>query len=61
MDEDLDGGGDGRGPTSGAEAGKNRLKPIKQPKKRAEVEPGVAGDHTPKLKSELSYLRLESL
>ena len=25
------------------------------------MEPGVAGDHTPTLKSELGYLRLESL
>ena len=42
-------------------AGETRLKPAKQPKKRSEVEPGVAGDHTPTLKSELGYLRLESL
>ena len=27
----------------------------------SKVEPGVAGDHTPTLKSELGYLRLESL
>ena len=25
------------------------------------MEPGVAGDHTPMLKSELGYLRLENL
>ncbi|GAY46335.1 hypothetical protein CUMW_096280 [Citrus unshiu] len=42
-------------------AGETRLKPAKQQKKRSEVEPGVAGDHTPTLKSELGYLRLESL
>ena len=42
-------------------AGKNHLKPAKQPKKRLEVELGVAGDHTPTLKSELAYIRLESL
>ena len=42
-------------------AGETRLKPTKQPKKRSEVELGVAGDHTLTLKSELDYLRLESL
>ncbi|KAK9177887.1 hypothetical protein WN943_027077 [Citrus x changshan-huyou] len=42
-------------------AGENCLKPAKQPKKRSEVEPGVARDHTSTLKSELGYLRLESL
>ncbi|KAH9679141.1 hypothetical protein KPL71_025996 [Citrus sinensis] len=42
-------------------AGETRLKPAKQPKTRSEVELGVAGDHTPTLKSELGYLRLESL
>ena len=42
-------------------AGETRFKPAKQLKKRSEVEPGVAGDHTPTLKSELGYLRLESL
>lgn len=42
-------------------ASATRLKPAKQPKKRSEVEPGVAGDHTPTLKLELGYLRLESL
>ncbi|KAK9187304.1 hypothetical protein WN944_018696 [Citrus x changshan-huyou] len=42
-------------------AGENRLKPAKQLKKRLEVEPRVVGDHTPTLKSELGYLRLESL
>ncbi|KAL9439838.1 hypothetical protein AB3S75_018662 [Citrus x aurantiifolia] len=41
--------------------GKNRLKPAKQPKKRLEVELGVAGDHTMTLKLELGYLRLEIL
>ncbi|KAK9187310.1 hypothetical protein WN944_018702 [Citrus x changshan-huyou] len=42
-------------------AGENRLKPAKQLKQRSEVEPRVVGDHTPTLKSELDYLRLESL
>ena len=40
-------------------AGENRLKPAKQPKNRPEVESGVVGNHTPMLKSELGYLRLE--
>ena len=42
-------------------AGETRLKPAKQLKKKSEVEPGMAGDHDPTLKSELGYLRLESL
>ena len=42
-------------------AGENCLKHAKQLKKRSKVEPGVAGDYIPKLKSELGYLRLESL
>lgn len=42
-------------------ASETRLKPAKQPKNRSEVEPGVARDHTPTLKSELGYLKLESL
>ncbi|KAH9693210.1 FHA domain-containing protein [Citrus sinensis] len=42
-------------------ASETRFKPAKQQKKRSEVEPGVAGDHTPTLKSESGYLRLESL
>ena len=42
-------------------AGETCLKPAKQLKNRSEVEPGVAGDHTPTLKLELGYLRLESL
>ena len=41
--------------------GETRLKPAKQLKKKLEVEPGLASDHTPTLKSELGYLRLESL
>ena len=41
--------------------GETRFKPTKQLKKRSEVEPGVAGDHPPTLKSKLGYLRLESL
>ena len=42
-------------------ADETRLKPVKQPKKKSEVEPGVAGDHNSMLKSELGYLTLESL
>ena len=42
-------------------AGKNHFKPAKQSKKRSEVKPKVAGDHTPTLKSELGYLILENL
>ena len=41
--------------------GKNRLKPAKQWKKRLKVESQVASDHTSTLKSELGYLKLESL
>ena len=42
-------------------ASKTRLKPAKQLKKRLEVEPRVASDHTLTLKSELGYLMFESL
>lgn len=40
---------------------KSRLKLAKQQKKRLEVESEVGGDHTLMLKSELHFLRLESL
>ena len=42
-------------------AGETRLKLAKQPKKMSKEEPRVAGDHTPTLKLELGYLKLESL
>ena len=40
---------------------KSHLKPVKHRKKRSEVEPGLAGDHTSTLKSELGFLRLQSM